>query len=169
MRVKIGKPSIPHLRPDQLRMPRLPNRTLELFSPRGCRGDGRVERRRIRPDAALSRQLGERRSRCRVHPALEVPIVHPTTTQQARAKLGLESRECPEESIDRTPGRAGRRLIDADGQEPAIPPLSSARERRTMRIPLIKEPIDGIEQAFRRRLRELARSAKNPDARVVRE
>src|SRR4029453_3476205 len=37
---------------DQLRLPRLPTRTLELLPPRGSRGDGGVERRRIGPDGA---------------------------------------------------------------------------------------------------------------------
>jgi hypothetical protein len=37
-----------------------------------------------------------------------------------------------------------------------------------MRIPLSEKRINSIEQALRRRLRELVRSAKDPDARVAR-
>ena len=82
-----------------------------------------------------------------VHTAVRIAVVHATAAQHRRAEHRLEPRERPEQPIDRTPRRAGRRLIDTDRQEPAIAPLTSARERRAMRVPLAEKRIDGIEQA----------------------
>src|SRR5687768_14135856 len=99
-------------------------------------------------------------------PFLVAEINH-AARNKARPQSWLELFETAKESIDRTTGRARRRLIDCNSQKASVPPVPAGGERRTVRVPLREKTIDFAEKQIGRSLVEIAIRTKYPRAGVV--
>ena len=93
-------------------------------------------------------------------------VDHPTSDHRGPDSL-LDSLQHAEEPIDRTPGRTGGALVDADHEEVLIEKIPPARERGPMRGPGQQEGVDRREESRGVDLIEGRARGEDPAAGVI--
>src|SRR4051794_256568 len=119
---------------EQLRVPRIFGVELESRSPFSEARHCRIEHAGPRRDLLLRTQRCESVAIDRLHVSLAVAVEDQTAGHQTRAESRLEGLEGAIKTVDRTPRRAGGRLVDRYGQESLISPVPRRRERRSVGV-----------------------------------
>src|SRR5438045_8398178 len=119
---------------EEPRVPRILQVEHEARSPFAERGDRRVEHPRLCADFSFRSQRRESITIDGLYSAVFVAIENQSAVDQARAEFGLHRFQSAKESVDRATRCARRRLIDRDGEEPAVAPVSGNRELVPVRL-----------------------------------
>lgn len=130
----------------QLSMPAAFHDSLESLAPFARRGDSRIEDRCVSGDVPIMGEGEKFVSRGAADRPMTIPKVYQAAVDQGRAELCLQRLQGAEHSIDGASGRVRVRLVDADGQEPFVAPVTCTGERMTVRLPLRQVLVDRGEE-----------------------